>query len=133
MLKRHFLWIIYAIFVAIAITFKGDEALFFSEGPYALGKPILWGVLLVFLAYSFHCHRKEDFFKTMSITGKYYWTKQIGIDLYIGVGLVACLIFLHDGPVVLAIWAVPLLIYANLATLLYLAMNYDAIMSNLVG
>jgi len=133
MIKKHILWIIYALFVAIAITFKSDEPLFLSQGPFAMGKPILWGVLAVFLLYSFHCHRKENFFKTMSITGKYYWTKQIGIDLYIGVGLVAYLIFLNDGPVVLALWAVPLLIYANLATLLYLAMNYDSIMSSLSG
>lgn len=132
MLKRHFLWIVYAIFVALALVFKTDEALFISEGPYALGKPILWLVLFTFLGYSLYCHSHEDFFKTMKKTGKYHWTKQIGVDLYIGVGLVGYVIFLNQGMLVLALWLVPLLIYANLATLLYLAMNYDALVATVV-
>lgn len=133
MLKRHFLWILYAIFVAIAIAFKGNEPLFIGSGSYALGKPILWGVLGAFLGYSLYCHSKENFFKTMGITGKFHWTKQIGVDLYIGVGLVAFLIFILDGPIVLALWAIPLLIYANLATLLYLAMNYERILAAILS
>ena len=44
---------------------------------------LLWLVLLGFLAYYLHCHVKENFFKTMSIISKYYWTKQIGVDLYL--------------------------------------------------
>lgn len=132
MFKRHFLWLIYGIFVALALVFKTDEALFISNGPYALGKPILWLILFTFLGYSFYCHIQEDFFQTMKKTGKYHWTKQIGLDLYIGVGLVAYVIFLNQGALVLALWLIPLLIYANLATLLYLAMNYDSIVSTVV-
>lgn len=132
MLKRHFLWLVYGVFVALAIIFKTQEPLFFSSGPYALGKPVLWLVLFAFLAYSLYCHVHEDFFQTMKKTDKYHWTKQIGVDLYIGVGLVGYVIFLNQGAVVLALWLIPLLIYANLATLLYLAMNYDSIVSTVV-
>jgi hypothetical protein len=128
MLKRHFLWLLYGIFVVLAIIFKNDEALFVSSGPYPFGKPILWLVLGLFLLYSLHCHLKEDFFKTMSITGKYYWTKQIGVDLYLGVALSASVIYLNEGSLlVLGLWLLPLIVFANLAALLYFAMNYDAI------
>jgi hypothetical protein len=128
MLKRHFLWILYGLFVVLALLFKNDEALFVSQGPYPLGKLMLWILLGLFLLYSLHCHLKEDFFKTMSITGKYYWSKQIGIDLYIGVALSAGIIYLNEGSLlVLGFWLVPLIVFANLATLLYFAMNYDAL------
>ena len=128
MLKRHFLWGIYFVVVALAVVFKNDEALFVSSGPYPLGKPILWLILGLFLLYSLHCHFRENFFRTMSITGKYYWTKQIGIDLYLGVALSASIIYLNEGSLlVLGLWLVPLILFANLITLLYFAMNYDAI------
>ena len=132
MLKRHFLWIIYGVFVATALWFKPEEPLFFSDGPLPWGKPIVWAVLIAFLAYTFYCHMKADFFETMKITGRYHWTKQIGVDLYLGVGLIACVIFFNHGLLVLSLWLIPLLIYANLATLLYLALHYDLIISNLV-
>lgn len=133
MLKRHFLWILYGIFVALAVTFKNHEALFVSRGPYPFGKTMLWLILGFFLLYSLHCHIKEDFFKTMSITGKYYWTKQIGIDLYLGVALSASVIYLNEGSLlVVGLWIVPLILFANLATLLYFAMNYDAVIRHFV-
>lgn len=133
MIKRHFLWILYAIFVFLAIVFKGEEALFISDGPYGAGKPIVWAVLVLFLMYSLHCHLKEDFFKTMSITVKYYWTKQIGLDLYLGAAMFCGLIYFNEGSVlVMLIWFVPILIFANLATLLYLALNYDSIIAHFI-
>ena len=133
MIKRHFLWILYGIFVLLAILFKGEEALFISSGPYPYGKSFLWATLIAFILYSLYCHGKEDFFKTMGITGKYYWTKQIGIDLYLGVALSAAVIYLNTGScLVLALWMAPLIVFANLATLLYFAMNYDSIISHFI-
>lgn len=133
MLKRHFLWIIYVIFVSLALIFKGDEPLFVSQGPYPFGKWLIWLILGIFLAYSLHCHIKENFFKTMGITGRYYWTKQIGVDLYIGVALSTAIIFLDSGSLlVVGLWLVPLILFANLATLLYVAMNYDSIVSHFI-
>jgi hypothetical protein len=131
MLKKHGLWFIYFAFVPLALFYHKGEALFLSHGQFPAGKPILWLVLLTFLGYSLYCHVKEDFFKTMSVTTKYHWTKQIGIDLYLGVALIACVIYLNEGSwLVLAFWFVPLLIFANLATLLYLALNYDSLVSH---
>jgi hypothetical protein len=131
MIKDHGLWILYFTFVPIAIFSHQGESLFLSNGPLPWGKPILWAVLLAFLGYSLYCHVQENFFKTMSITAKYHWTKQIGIDLYLGVAIVACIIYLNEGSwLVLALWFIPLLIFANLATLLYLALNYDALISH---
>lgn len=133
MLKRHFLWFLYAIFVALTIVFKGQEPIFLSDGPYALGKPIVWVVLILFLAYSLYCHIKEDFFKTMSITSKFHWTKQIGVDLYLGAAMFCGLIYLNEGSIaIMLIWFIPILIFANLATLLYLALNYDSIINHFI-
>ena len=129
MLKDHFLLILYVVFVIVAIAFKGEEPLFVSNGPYPYGKPLVWLVLIAFFIYSTYVNSKENFFKTMAITGRYRWTLQIGIDLYLGVALSAVVIYFDGGLMVLALWAVPLLIYANLATLLYFAMHYDSVMS----
>jgi hypothetical protein len=132
-LKNHILWVIYSVFVIVAIGSHHSEPLFISQGPAPYGKPMLWLVLLGFLVYSLHCHFKENFFKTMSITSKYYWTKQIGIDLYLGVAVIASVIYLNEGSVwVLALWLVPLILFANLATLLYLAMNYDSLIARFI-
>jgi hypothetical protein len=132
MLKRHGLWIFYFAFVALALFLHKGEALFVSSSQLPWGKPVLWLVLLAFLGYSLYCHKHENFFKTMSITGKYHWTKQIGVDLYIGVSLIACVIYFNEGWLVFALWFVPLLIFANLATLLYLALHYDSLISKLL-
>jgi hypothetical protein len=133
MLRKHGLWFLYFTFVALVLFLHQGEPLFLSNSQLPIGKPILWAVLFTFLGYSLYCHKQENFFKTMSITGKYYWTKQIGIDLYLGVALIACVIYLNEGSwLVLALWFVPLLIFANLATLLYLALNYDSLISRFI-
>ena len=132
MVKKHGLWFLYFAFVVVALWSHENEPLFLSQSQLPLGKPILWLVLLAFLGYSLYCHVQENFFKTMSITGKYHWTKQIGIDLYLGVSLIACVIYFNDGWMVLALWFLPLLIFANLATLLYLALNYDSLIGRLL-
>ncbi|MFT6990713.1 MAG: hypothetical protein ACJASL_002695 [Paraglaciecola sp.] len=131
MLKKHFLWMLYGIFVIIAMSTHTSEPLFVSQGDYPYGKPILWLVLLGFLAYSLYCHVKENFFKTMSITSRYYWTKQIGIDLYLGVAVSGAIIYLNEGSMlILCLWLLPLILFANLATLLYFAMNYDSLVAH---
>lgn len=131
LLKNNFLWLVYGIFVIVAISYQGSEPLFVSQGDYPYGKPILWLVLIGFLVYSLYCHVKENFFKTMSITSKYYWTKQIGIDLYLGVVVSGAIIYLNEGSLlVLGLWLLPLVLFANLATLLYFAMNYDSLINH---
>ena len=67
----------------------------------------------------------------MAITSKYYWTKQIGIDLYLGVAVSGAIIYLNEGSLfILGLWLLPLVLFANLATLLYFAMNYDSLVAH---
>ena len=64
---------------------------------------------------------------------RYHWARQIGIDLYLGVGMFAFLVYLNEGSVlILLFWLAPFILFANLAVLLYVAMNYDTIISHFV-
>lgn len=128
-LKRNFLWLLFMAFALVAIMTREDQSVFISHGPYGFGKYIAWLVFLGFLAYSIYCSRKENFFKSVKRIGNMHWGRQIGIDLYIGLLLPLVLIYLQGGLVVLLLWLLPIFIYANLATLLYLALNYDALIA----
>ena len=132
-LKRNFLWVAYFLFVAIALANKGPEPLFLSEGPYPLGKPIAWLLFAGFLAYSIYCSTKASFIKSLPKINQFIWARQIGIDLYLGVAMSLFIIYLNEGSLlVLLLWLVPVLIYANLAILLYVAMNYDSLIAHFV-
>lgn len=132
-IKRQALWIFYAIFVAIAIALKGDEPLFYSDGPYAAGKVVAWLLYLGFLAFSIYCSSRENFYKSLSKFAKLHWGRQIGADLYLGLVVSLFLIYLNEGSLlVVALWLVPVILFANLATLLYFAMNYGAIVAHFV-
>ena len=89
-------WTIYAVFVAIAIAFNGEDAAFISYGPYGWGKYLFWVLFIVFTLYTYHCSTKESLFKTIKVMRNLYWGKQIGIDLYIGLIIFLGLIFLHQ-------------------------------------
>jgi hypothetical protein len=133
-LKYHFLWVLYFVFVAVAVVLHKGEPIFAASGPYALGKPLVWLVYLAFLAYSIWVSSKESFFKALQRMGSILWCRQVGIDLYLGVAFFSFLIYLNEGTlVVLLLWAVPMLIFANLATLLYLALNYQSIVANFLS
>jgi hypothetical protein len=111
--------------------FHEGEHLFVSQGPYPAGKIIAWLLFICFLAYSIFCSTKENIFKTIKTIYPFYWAKQIGIDLYLGIAMTMFVIFLNEGSLlILALWFIPLVLFANLATLLYVAMNYDSIISN---
>lgn len=128
MLKRNAIWLFYAVFFVLAIVFHKGENLFLSKGAYALGKPLVWLVLFGFLGYSLYCTSKENFFKTIKRTWPCLWSRQIGLELYIGLGLTMFVMYLNEGSLVVpALWFLPILIFANLATLLYIALNYDQI------
>ena len=130
--KKNFLWILFIVLAMVAVRTRQDESVFVSQGPYGFGKYIAWALFIGFLAYSVQCSRKENFFKSVVRIGNMYWGRQIGIDLYIGLLLPLVLIYLHGGAIVLLLWLVPVLIYANLATLLYLALNYDALVRHFI-
>lgn len=62
-----------------------------------------------------------------------HWGRQIGIDLYLGVGLAMLLIGLHGGALTALLWLVPTIIFVNLSVLLYFAIHLDEIALRLVG
>lgn len=132
-LNKYGLWMFYAAFVATAMVTHSAEPMFISEGPYAAGKPILWAILVAFFAYSWRIGQQEDFFNSLRRMSPILWSRQIGLDLYIGLLVPLFLIYLHTGSVlILLLWAVPILIFANMATLVFLALNYDALIAGLV-
>jgi hypothetical protein len=124
----------YFAFVAIALLFHQGEAFFTTSGPYAIGKPLVWAAYLAFLAYSLWVSSRESFFKALQRMSPILWCRQVGIDLYLGVAFFGFLMYLNEGSLlVLLLWAVPMLIFANLATLLYLALNYQSIVAHFVS
>ena len=130
-LKYNFLWIIYFIFVAATIISHEGEHPFISKSPVPAGKYLLWVLYLAFLAYSIYCARVERFFGTLKKLYPFKWARQIGLDLYLGLIISLGLMCLNEGTILVGIiWLVPVLIYANLAILLYMALNYDGIVSH---
>ncbi|MEM8861384.1 MAG: hypothetical protein AAGD96_23925 [Chloroflexota bacterium] len=130
-LKKNGLWVVFALFVVVAMFLHDGEPLFVSQGAYPTGKVIAWLMFLAFLAYSIYCSTKENLFKTVRKIYPYLWARQIGIDLYIGLVISLFLIYLNEGSLlVVAFWLVPTILFANQATLLYIAMNYDSLVSN---
>lgn len=133
-LKRNWMWLFYFIFVALAFLNHGREPVFISDGAYALGKPFTWLVLICFLLYSLRISLQENFFKSLSRLRPILWSRQIGLDLYIGLMLPLFIIYLNEGSLaIMFIWLLPVLVFANLATLLYVALNYDSIVALLVN
>lgn len=130
-IKRNFLWILFFLFAVTAIYFHEGESLFISNGPYPFGKYIAWFLFFAFLLYSIYCSSKESLFKTVRSIYPMLWARQIGIDLYLGLVISTFLIYLNeDSLFALAFWIVPNILFANLSVLLYVAMNYDSLISH---
>lgn len=127
--RNNILWLIYFSFSTVIIAIHSREAVFVASGPYAAGKTITWLILIAFLAYSLYCNKKEHFFKTMSKLTPYLWFRQISLDLYLGLLIPLTIIFLDQGIVIMLIWLVPIILMANLAVLLYIALNYQTLVS----
>lgn len=129
MKTKNIAWIVYFIFVLLAIYFNKDEDPFFSTGIYPFGKYIFWLSFTIFTGYTYYCSRNENLFRTIKTMQGLFWGRQIGIDLYIGLLLFIGLIGFHQSSVLIALlWAVPVLAFGNLATLLYLALYYDSLL-----
>lgn len=131
-IRNNILWIIYFSFSAMIVFVHNREAILISSGPGSAGKYIAWTILILFLAYSLYCHRKENFFKTIPKLTPYLWFRQISLDLYLGLLIPLTIIFLDQGFVVMLIWLVPIILMANLAVLLYIALNYQTLVSYFV-
>lgn len=132
-IKNNLLWIVFIAFVILAIAFKSSEPLFISSGPYAFGKYLAWLLFFSFLGYTIYCSSKESFFRSLRRLYPILWARQIGLDLYIGLVITSFLIYLNESSMlILLLWLVPIILFANLATLLYVEMNYDSIISHFV-
>lgn len=127
------LWGLYGAFVLFALFSNIQETTFQFSGPLGGIKVIVWLALFVFLGYSVYCSFQENFFRSVRSIATMHWGRQIGADLYLGLFVSLFIIFLNEGALVAAIWLIPILIYANLIVLLYFAMNFDSIVTKLLG
>ena len=118
-------WGVFAAFAACAVGFGWHPALLRFDGPMAPAKIMVWLALLLFTGYSIYCSGQENIFKTIRTMARLHWGRQIGIDLYLGLALFLSVIYLHEGSIIaVALWLVPVLLFANLATLLYVASHF---------
>lgn len=127
-LKRNILWLLFGVFLAIAAGTHSGEPVFISNGANTFGKLTVWFIWLGFLAYSLNVSRQENFFKSLKRMSPILWSRQIGLDLYVGLLIPLSLIYLHEGSLlVTALWLLPILIFANLATMVYIALNFESL------
>ena len=133
-IKRNLLWGIYAVFLLMAIAYGSEERAFSFTGPYAMGKVAVLIAFLAFLLYSLVSSARENFFRSVRQVNSMWWGLQIGLDLYISVFLSLAVIYLNEGSfLVLALWLVPVLFFANLAILPYIFLNYFSLVERLAG
>lgn len=126
------IWAIFFIISAATIATNWSPQLWQYRGAASLGKYALWVCFVAFVVYGLYATRREDFFKALRKIGAYYWGKQIAIDLYIGFAFFLIFIGWHQGIYAALLWALPVLVYGNQLTLLYLAVHYDSIFAKLL-
>lgn len=126
-------WGIFFVFVFAAITFSWHDGIFQFNGATGIGKGLVWAAFLLFTGYSMYCSSKENLFKSISRMAQLQWGRQVGIDLYLGLLLFICVVYLHSGLAVLLLWLIPTLLFANLATLLFVAIHFESLISRFVS
>lgn len=132
-LKRNLLWTLYLVFLIVALSTHDKQITLLGEGVYPYGQTVLWLIWLAFLAYSLSISWRENFFKSLARMHPILWSRQIGLDLYIGLLVPLFLIYLNEGSLLITvIWLLPIFVFANLATLIYLALNYDSLIAYFV-
>ena len=132
-IKRNLLWMAYVFFLIVAVAFGGTEGLLDFSAPLPWGKALIWIVFIAFLGYSIQAHRKENFLRSVTSVNRLWWGLQIGLDLYISVFLSLALIYLVEGSLLVTLaWTIPILIFANLAILPYIILNYGVIIGAFV-
>ena len=127
LLKKYGLWIAYFAFVVLALVSNWHASMLDFSLPLAGAKALLWLILLGFLSYSLYASGQENIAHIIRTMAASWWGRQIGIDLYLGLMIVLLIIYLNQGLVVMLLWFVPVLIFANLAALLYMAIHFDHI------
>ena len=133
MSKNLLSWMLFAAFVALALGLHWHAQLLVFSGLVGAGKALVWLVWLAFVGYSIHCSRRENIVKSIRGMARLYWGRQIIIDLYLGVALFLALIALHQDALVMLAWLLPVLLFANQATLLYLAIHFESLLALLAN
>lgn len=129
-MKRHLFWMIYIAFVIAVLATNWHSNILSFNQPQAFGKILIWLVFFSFSTYTIYCSMTEDFFTILKQILAFKWSKQIFIDLTIGLFLSLFIIYWHSGSwVVTLLWVVPFVCFGNLATLLYFAVNYDSLVT----
>jgi len=127
---KSLFWAAFAIFAACALGFGWHQDLFTTGGSWAPGKLLVWIAFLGFLSYTIYCSSREDLAASILKISELHWGRQVGADLYLGLFLMLFVVYLNEGSALVALlWLVPTLAFANLATLLYFAIHYDAIVA----
>ena len=135
---RHFArtasWAVYFAFVALALAVNWHDRLPRFDTPHAAGKIAVWVLFLGFTGYTMFCSSRENLFAGFGVVLGRHWGRQVLTDLYIGLLLPCVVIYLHSGSLlVLLLWLAPIAAFANLATLLYFAIHYDALVARFLG
>ncbi len=125
-------WSLFAAFVACTLALEWRDTLFEFDGASGVAKCVAWLVFLCFTSYSVYCSFRENLFASVSSMARLHWGRQIGIDLYLGLALSLVAIYLHEGALALVLWLVPVLLFANLATLLYVAIHFESLVARFV-
>lgn len=127
--KNLALWAVYVAFVVTAFAVEWHSELFVFSGSMAAAKVVIWLGFIAFLLYSIYCSSQENIFRTINTMLSLHWGRQIGLDLYIGLGIFMGFIYLHEGSLLaVALWFLPTLLFANLATFVYLVIHFESIM-----
>ena len=126
-------WAVYTAFVAVALYANWHPSLFSFDGTLGGLKLVVWGALTAFLLYSVYCSLKENIFRAVRKIAEFHWGRQIGVDLYLGLLVALILIYLNEGFVAAALWALPTLLFANLSVLLYVGIHFDSIVTKFIG
>jgi hypothetical protein len=91
-------------------------------------KWIAAAALVLFVLYTAYCTRTESFWKSAKAVFELRWGRQVVIDLYLGLGLFACVVYWNEQSILIATaWFVAMLIFGNITTLLYFVMNFEAL------
>lgn len=126
--KNILSWGIFAAFAIAAIAIEWHDRITVFSGGLGIAKLFVWAAFFLFVGYSYYCSTQENIYKTLPKIWALHWGRQVGIDLYIGVALSLVVIYLNEGSLwLLLFWLLPMLLFANLATLLYVALNIESL------
>jgi hypothetical protein len=131
---RAFFWTLFAVFAGCALLLDGHEGLFALSTPLEPVKVAVWTAFLLFLAYTIYCSSRENLVVSVRGIAQLHWGRQIGADLYLGLCLSLFVVYLNEGSVAVALlWALPALVFVNLAMLLYFAIHFDSIVARFLA